>query len=183
MLNRQLSLPQKQSCLLLGPRQTGKSTLVRSVLPPGCLGGQSPSPRQLSPLHEKSLALWPRGGSQNPRGGNPHDFRGRDPEGPRTARRDAWPDRASITRSSILTGSSARKLKRRGTNLLAGRAVIRRLYPLTLGEQGRLFDLPRTPATGQPASRGDELFRVGGGGPAPGLRGNATGSRKFRPRR
>jgi len=44
----------------------------------------------------------------------------------------------------ILTGSSARKLKRRGTNLLAGRAVTRRLHPLTLGEQGQRFDLQRT---------------------------------------
>jgi predicted AAA+ superfamily ATPase len=44
----------------------------------------------------------------------------------------------------LLTGSSARKLKRRGTNLLAGRAVTRRLHPLTLHEQGERFDLQRT---------------------------------------
>lgn len=33
-----------------------------------------------------------------------------------------------------LTGSSARKLRRGGTNLLAGRAVLRNLYPLTTAE-------------------------------------------------
>ena len=34
MMNRQCVLPHKQSCLLLGPRQTGKSTLVTASLPP-----------------------------------------------------------------------------------------------------------------------------------------------------
>ena len=33
MLKRLCRLPARRSCLLLGPRQTGKSTLVRSVLP------------------------------------------------------------------------------------------------------------------------------------------------------
>lgn len=40
-----------------------------------------------------------------------------------------------------LTGSSARKLKRQGANLLAGRAVECRLYPFTYNELGRSFDL------------------------------------------
>jgi predicted AAA+ superfamily ATPase len=44
----------------------------------------------------------------------------------------------------LLTGSSARKLRRGGANLLAGRASVRRLHPLTLAEQGELFDLERT---------------------------------------
>jgi predicted AAA+ superfamily ATPase len=44
----------------------------------------------------------------------------------------------------LLTGSSARKLRRGAANLLAGRASTRRLYPLTLAEQGDLFDLDRT---------------------------------------
>jgi len=41
----------------------------------------------------------------------------------------------------ILTGSSSRKLKRGGGNLLAGRAVYRALYPLTFREQIADFDL------------------------------------------
>lgn len=41
----------------------------------------------------------------------------------------------------ILTGSSARKLKRGGANLLAGRAFLYHLYPLTAAEIGDEFDL------------------------------------------
>lgn len=43
-------------------------------------------------------------------------------------------------RRFALTGSSARKLKRGAANLLAGRAVLRRLHPLTSRETG--FSLP-----------------------------------------
>ncbi len=42
----------------------------------------------------------------------------------------------------ILTGSSARKLKRTGTDLMAGRAVLRTLHPLMAQELGRRFSLP-----------------------------------------
>jgi predicted AAA+ superfamily ATPase len=42
-----------------------------------------------------------------------------------------------------LTGSSARKLRRRGVNLLAGRAVTRHMHPLTGFELGEDFDLKR----------------------------------------
>lgn len=41
----------------------------------------------------------------------------------------------------ILTGSSARKLKRGSANLLAGRAFSFHLFPLTTSELGDLFDL------------------------------------------
>ena len=41
----------------------------------------------------------------------------------------------------ILSGSSARKLKRGGANLLAGRAFMFRLYPLSFIEWGASFDL------------------------------------------
>ena len=43
----------------------------------------------------------------------------------------------------VLTGSSARKLRRRGINLLAGRAVTRHMHPLTALELGKDFDLKR----------------------------------------
>src|SRR2546422_675423 len=33
MLKRMCKIPARGSCLLLGPRQTGKSTLIRSLLP------------------------------------------------------------------------------------------------------------------------------------------------------
>lgn len=41
----------------------------------------------------------------------------------------------------VLTGSSARKLKRGASNLLAGRAFVYNLYPLTHRELGKSFDL------------------------------------------
>ncbi len=47
-----------------------------------------------------------------------------------------------------LSGSSARKLKRAGVNLLAGRAVSRSLYPLTPMEMGDDFQLNQSLAVG-----------------------------------
>ena len=41
----------------------------------------------------------------------------------------------------VLTGSSARKLKRGGANLLAGRAFVNNLFPLTSLELGEKFEL------------------------------------------
>ena len=49
----------------------------------------------------------------------------------------------------ILTGSSARSLRRRGVNLLGGRAHTHRLYPLTALEAGPDFSLPRALIHGQ----------------------------------
>ena len=42
----------------------------------------------------------------------------------------------------VLTGSSARKLKRTGVDLLAGRAVVRSMHPFMAAELGADFDLP-----------------------------------------
>jgi predicted AAA+ superfamily ATPase len=41
----------------------------------------------------------------------------------------------------VLTGSSARKLKREGVDLLAGRAILRSLHPFMAAELGDRFDL------------------------------------------
>ena len=46
-------------------------------------------------------------------------------------------------RQFVLTGSSARRLKQQGTNLLAGRAWTFNLYPFTMEELGSQFDLKR----------------------------------------
>jgi len=43
----------------------------------------------------------------------------------------------------ILTGSSARKLKRTGVDLLAGRLLLKTLHPFMAGELGERFDLTR----------------------------------------
>jgi predicted AAA+ superfamily ATPase len=47
-----------------------------------------------------------------------------------------------------LTGSSARKLRARGVNLLAGRALTMAMHPLTAAELGGDFDLERAVTTG-----------------------------------
>ena len=44
----------------------------------------------------------------------------------------------------IMTGSSARALRRRGVNLLAGRALTRFMHPLTIEELGESFSLQRS---------------------------------------
>lgn len=44
----------------------------------------------------------------------------------------------------VLTGSSARKLRRRGVNLLAGRALTREMHPLTAAELGDDFILEKS---------------------------------------
>jgi predicted AAA+ superfamily ATPase len=44
----------------------------------------------------------------------------------------------------ILTGSSARKLRQAGVNLLAGRALVKNFYPLTFNEVGTDCDLKKT---------------------------------------
>ena len=49
----------------------------------------------------------------------------------------------------ILTASSARSLRRRGVNLLGGRARTRHLYPMTAAEAGSDFALERAMIHGQ----------------------------------
>jgi predicted AAA+ superfamily ATPase len=130
----------KKSHFLFGPRQTGKSTLVRRRLPrariydlldgavylalsrPGRLGEElSPKDRlvvidevQRLPeiLNEVHRLIEERGVR------------------------------------FLLTGSSARKLRRGGVNLLGGRARTRHLHPLTRRELGAAFDLNRAIARG-----------------------------------
>lgn len=48
----------------------------------------------------------------------------------------------------VLTGSSSRKLKREGTDLLAGRAVVRSLHPFMAAEIGAGFSLTEALKTG-----------------------------------
>jgi predicted AAA+ superfamily ATPase len=128
----------KKSLLLLGARQVGKSTLARSLNPglivnladeasflaygkdPGRLG------RELR-AQKKPLAVLIDEIQRIPAllnsvqavmdEGSPHRF--------------------------LLTGSSARKLKRGGANLLPGRIVLEHLEPLTIWELGKAFDLDR----------------------------------------
>ncbi|MCE9634519.1 MAG: AAA family ATPase [Planctomycetes bacterium] len=131
----------KKSYFLLGPRQTGKSFLVRHALPdarvydlldtaeflslsrdPSRLGQEMSDPSRVvvideiqripSLLNEVHRLIESRGAR------------------------------------FLLTGSSARKLRRGGVNLLGGRARTRHLHPLTARELGPHFDLERALARG-----------------------------------
>ncbi len=48
----------------------------------------------------------------------------------------------------ILTGSSARKLKSQGVNLLAGRALLKKMFPFTVSELGSSFSVDKALKTG-----------------------------------
>jgi predicted AAA+ superfamily ATPase len=143
-VERVLDLPaliQRKSHFLFGPRQTGKSFLIRQTLP---------GVRLYDLLdHATYLAL-----SQRP---------GRIAEELTTADRVVVIDeiqrlpellnevhRLIENRGTrfLLTGSSARKLRRGGVNLLGGRARTRYFHPLISRELGRHFDLARAVARG-----------------------------------
>ena len=132
--------PPKGSFFLFGPRGTGKSTLVNErfadalyidLLDPETFRAYSANPER---LRERLLA--------EPR--------------KRIVVVDEVqkvPDLLSFIHSLIeekagwrfvLTGSSARKLKRAGVDLLAGRALLRWLHPFMAAELGRRFSLEGT---------------------------------------
>lgn len=56
----------------------------------------------------------------------------------------------------IMTGSSARTLRRKGVNLLAGRALTYHMHPLTVIEQGDVFNLPSSMQLGHLPARFSE---------------------------
>src|SRR3990170_1596358 len=143
-VERTLDLPallRQRSHFLFGPRQTGKSFLIRHTL-----GGA----RVYDLLdHATYLALGQRPG--------------------RIAEEVAPGERVVVIDEIqrlpellnevhrliegrgirfLLTGSSARKLRRGGVNLLGGRARTRYLHPLTSRELGPHFDLRRAIARG-----------------------------------
>ena len=143
-VERVLDLPaliQRKSHFLFGPRQTGKSFLIRQTLP---------GVRLYDLLdHATYLAL-----SQRP---------GRIAEELTAADRMVVIDeiqrlpellnevhRLIENRGTtfLLTGSSARKLRRGGVNLLGGRARTKYFHPLISRELGRHFDLARAVARG-----------------------------------
>jgi predicted AAA+ superfamily ATPase len=138
-IRRFLDLPElvgKKSHFLLGPRQTGKTFLIQHTLAnvrvydlldtstylalsqnPGCMA-QEITPRDRVVVIDEIQRL---------------------PELLNEVHR-------IIEKSGVrflLTGSSARKLRRGGVNLLGGRARTKFLHPLTAGELGDRFELRR----------------------------------------
>lgn len=136
--------PPKESFFLFGPRGTGKSTLVKrhfkeavyvDLLDPEVFRNYSANPER---LRERLLAA----------------------PGSTAVVIDEIqkvPELLSLVHSLIeqkagwrfvLTGSSSRKLKRGGVDLLAGRALLCSLHPFMAAELGRAFSLQRSVQNG-----------------------------------
>lgn len=125
----------KKSCFLFGPRQCGKSSLVRETIPDA---------------HMIDLLS-----------GDTFTRLARNPNYIEETCRDSRPvvideiqkmpslldevHRLIETKGMrfLLTGSSARKLRKGGVNLLGGRARVRSLHPFSAAELGSDFDLDR----------------------------------------
>lgn len=142
MLRRILTLPLHRSFFLFGARNTGKSTLIRQIFTTEFVL----SINLLNPDEEERFST------------DPSDLQ-------RIV--DALPDNIThvvideiqkipklldvvhnlienTKKIFVMTGSSARKLKHGGANLLAGRAFVYNLYPFTFTELGERFELHRS---------------------------------------
>lgn len=135
MFKRWLTLPTQQSFFLFGPRNTGKSTLIQQCYPNGLrIDLLDPEEeerflRQPNALKHEVLATQAS-----------HIVIDEVQKVPKLL--DVVHHLIETTpKYFILTGSSARKLKRGGANLLAGRAFVYHLFPLCTAELGQDFDL------------------------------------------
>ena len=137
MFSRDFNPPSAQSYFLFGPRGSGKSAFVENFYRDGLLVDLLDSA-----VFNELLA-------------NPRALSARIPEG-----FSSWVVIDEVQKvpalldevhrliekrrlKFVLTGSSARRLRRGHVNLLAGRALTRRLHPLTAAELGGDFNLAR----------------------------------------
>lgn len=142
MIKRTLNPSKTRSFFLFGPRQTGKSTYVSSLLKP----------------QDLYITLLPQGiflgYARNPGTFRQEVLAHQKQYGPFTCIVDEIQKIPALLDEVhdlietynirfILTGSSARKLKRGAANLLAGRANTYQIYPLTYEELSKNFDLER----------------------------------------
>ncbi len=140
MFKRIFSPPKNQSFFLFGPRGTGKSTLLREHFGKD---GQALYIDLLDPEQEDAFLRNPKELERRLDVLSPEVRWIILDEVQKAPRLLDSVHRAIETRPLCfaLTGSSARKLKRGGANLLAGRAFVYNLYALTHFEIGASFDL------------------------------------------
>ncbi len=137
--NRLLKLPlnSKSSIFLFGPRGTGKTTWLRTHLPDALYLDLLEYP-----LYER-LLLNPKELSviipQNYKDWIIIDEVQRIPELLNEVHRLIELRKFRF----VLTGSSARSLRKKGVNLLAGRALCYNMHPLVIQEMDGAFDLPK----------------------------------------
>jgi predicted AAA+ superfamily ATPase len=135
MYSRIIKPPEEKSFFLFGPRGTGKTTWVKSRFPDALYldlleaeiyNDLLANPQRLENLIPKEFKKWVI-----------LDEIQRIPELLNEIHRLIEKYKYKF----ILTGSSARKLRSKGYNLLAGRALSYYMYPLTVVELGKDFDL------------------------------------------
>ncbi len=121
--------------LLFGARQTGKSTLVRSLLPPDTLVIDLSNPQERSRYlaNPGDFIKECRGLPSNKKGSFVFVDEAQSAPSLFDAVQHLY-DSDKTRWRFVLCGSSARKLRRIGANLLPGRSFLHRLYPLTLTE-------------------------------------------------
>jgi predicted AAA+ superfamily ATPase len=121
--------------ILFGARQTGKSTLANALLPAECLHIDFADPSERS-LHLSRPGEFIAICRALPSGKKPH-FVFVDEVQAVPSVFDSVQSLYDSDKSRwrfVLCGSSARKLRRTGANLLPGRSFLHRLFPLVLGE-------------------------------------------------
>ncbi|MDR1817106.1 MAG: ATP-binding protein [Puniceicoccales bacterium] len=156
--------------ILFGARQTGKSTLLKHLLPADTFFVNLADPAERN-RHLADAGLFAMQCRALPRG-----------ETPATVFVDEAQTVPSVFDSVqalydedktrwrfVLCGSSARKLRRSGANLLPGRALLHHLEPLTLAEQPSPhemlhFSLSPLPFTWDGTGTGGTAGATGGGG-------------------
>jgi predicted AAA+ superfamily ATPase len=136
-----ISLPERDSFFLFGARQTGKSTLIASRFQTG-LWTVNLLLSDSFLAYSKDPALFRREAEEKIKSGGAQtifvDEIQRVPE----LLNEIHALMAQYPKCRfILTGSSARKLRRGGINLLGGRAVERHLFPFVREELGEGFSL------------------------------------------
>jgi len=143
MYSRLIEPPKEKSFFLFGPRGTGKTTWVKSkfkkalyldLLEAELFNDLLANPQRLENLIPNNFKDWVI-----------IDEVQRIPELLNEVHRLIEKYRYRF----ILTGSSPRKIRRKGVNLLAGRALGYNLYPLTAVELGEDFNLSRSLTYGE----------------------------------
>ncbi len=139
---RRLQLKQtltRKSCFLLGPRQTGKSSLLHEQFPDAPIWNLLDASTYRKLNSDPSALRWElRALKEKPKVVVIDEIQ-RIPELLNEVHILIEEDQLKF----VLTGSSARTLRRKGTNLLAGRARVLHLHPLVHIEIGADFDLLR----------------------------------------
>src|SRR4030042_4971474 len=143
MYSRLIEPPKDKSFFLFGPRGTGKTTWVKSKFPKALyldlleaelFNDLLANPQRLENFIPKDFNDWVI-----------VDEVQRIPELLNEVHRLIEKSKYKF----ILTGSNARKIRRRGQNLLAGRALTYFMHPLTALELGKDFNLGHSLQYGQ----------------------------------